>query len=419
MGHTVIELENVSKYYRLGTVGGATLSDDMRAWWAKLRGKENPLLKIGEKDYGNQEGDYIWALRNINLKVEQGEILGIIGANGAGKSTLLKILSQVTGPTSGRVKIKGRIGSLLEVGTGFHPELTGRENVYLNGAILGMRRSEIDKKFDEIVDFSGVEKYIDTPVKRYSSGMRVRLGFAVAAHLDPEILVIDEVLAVGDAAFQKKCIGKMSDVAGEGRTVLFVSHNMSSIKTLCRRVIEVNSGQISRDGLADQIVFKYLFDLSSENSEANKNTGKYIQMMIAQNHTEDRVDFVETGDPLKLRISYNTNSEKLSDITITIGLYKSDGDRVATLSTQYTLPEKVIETLVGEGNVFCNIDSAPLVPGTYRLNVAWDGYIGGKKFHDHIRNAMSLTVQNSNYLGYSRLDNNIPGSILLKHSWEL
>src|SRR6476620_7821000 len=228
-----ISVEGVSKQYRLGQIGTGSLKDDMNRWWHQVRGKEDPYLKIGEGNDRTQKGDsdYVWSLRDVSFDIEQGDSVGIIGRNGAGKSTLLKILSRVTAPTTGSVKVKGRIASLLEVGTGFHPDLSGRDNIYLNGAILGMRKHEIKRKFDEIVDFAGVERYIDTPVKRYSSGMYVRLAFAVAAHLESEILSVDEVLAVGDAEFQKKCLGKMSDVSkGEGRTVLFVSHNMSAIE---------------------------------------------------------------------------------------------------------------------------------------------------------------------------------------------
>ena len=255
---TVISVESLSKLYRLGLINTGTLSHDLNRWWARLRGKPDPLLKIGQQDHGKREGEYLWALRDVSLEVRQGQVVGIIGRNGAGKSTLLKILSQVTAPTSGQAKVKGRIASLLEVGTGFHPELTGRENIYLNGAILGMRRAEIERKFDEIVDFAGVERFIDTPVKRYSSGMYVRLAFAVAAHLEPEILLVDEVLAVGDAAFQKKCLGKMGDVAKAGRTVLFVSHNMTAINQLCPRAILLADGHVVRDGNTSSVVAEYL-----------------------------------------------------------------------------------------------------------------------------------------------------------------
>lgn len=256
----VIEVQNVSKMYRLGNVSTGTISHDLNRWWHKLRGKEDPYTKIAESNARDTKGssEYVWSLRDINFNVKQGEILGIVGRNGAGKSTLLKILSRVTGPTTGSIKMRGRVASLLEVGTGFHPELTGRENVFLNGAILGMTKNEIKSKFDEIVDFSGVERYIDTPVKRYSSGMYVRLAFGVAAHLEPEILIIDEVLAVGDAEFQKKCLGKMKDVSDkEGRTVLFVSHNMVAVKSLCSSGILLNKGLIEGIGTSSEIVDMY------------------------------------------------------------------------------------------------------------------------------------------------------------------
>lgn len=262
MSNTAIEFENISKQYALGSIGTGTLSRDLNRWWARIRGKEDPYLRIGEVNDRSKKatGDFVWALKDINFKVEQGEVLGIIGKNGAGKSTLLKILSRVTSPTTGCIRARGRIASLLEVGTGFHPEMTGRENIYMNGSIMGMTKREITRKLDEIVAFAGVEKYIDTPVKRYSSGMTVRLGFAIAAHLEPEILVVDEVLAVGDAEFQRKAIGKMQDVAkGEGRTVLFVSHNMAAVEGLCSKGIVLENGCIAySDGTAKDAVDYYL-----------------------------------------------------------------------------------------------------------------------------------------------------------------
>ena len=259
---TAIEFNNISKIYRLGMVGTGTLAHDLKRWWTmNIRGKEDPYLTIGETNDRSTKGEseYVWALKDIDFKVEQGDVVGIIGKNGAGKSTLLKILSKVTAPTTGTIRARGRIGSLLEVGTGFHPEMTGRENIYMNGAILGMTKHEISKKLDEIIDFSGCERYIDTPVKRYSSGMMVRLGFAVAAHLDPEILVVDEVLAVGDAEFQKKAIGKMQDVSkGEGRTVLFVSHNMAAVRQLCNRSIVLDKGHVVKIGETNDALEYYL-----------------------------------------------------------------------------------------------------------------------------------------------------------------
>ena len=267
-----IKFDHVGKQYRLGLVSTGTFSHDLNRWWTmNVRHREDPNLKIGETNDRSQKGEsnYVWALKDINFCVEQGDVVGIIGKNGAGKSTLLKLLSRVTTPTVGEIRARGRIASLLEVGTGFHPEMTGRENIYMNGAIMGMSKAEITRKLDEIVDFSGCERYIDTPVKRYSSGMTVRLGFAIAAHLEPEILVVDEVLAVGDAEFQKKAIGKMQDVSkGEGRTVLFVSHNMASIRSLCNHCVLLENGTVKAIGEANDICNLYLqsgaADLASE-----------------------------------------------------------------------------------------------------------------------------------------------------------
>ena len=256
----VIKVENVSKVYRLGNLNASSMRDDLFKTWAKMLGKEDPTYSQAQLNDRTQKStsDYVWALKDINFDVAQGDIIGIIGRNGAGKSTLLKILSKITSPTTGSIKVKGRIASLLEVGTGFHPDLTGKENMCLNGHILGMTKREIDNKFDEIVDFSGVEKYLDTPVKRYSSGMRVRLAFAVAAHLEPEILIVDEVLAVGDAEFQKKCLGKMKEVSQQGRTVIFVSHNLVAVKSLCTKGIVMDQGKLIFSGSADEAVESYM-----------------------------------------------------------------------------------------------------------------------------------------------------------------
>ncbi len=268
MSDIVIKAENISKQYRLGQIGTGTLSHDLNRWWYKIRGKDDPYLKIGETNDRTQKGnsDYVWALKDINFEVNKGEIWGIIGKNGAGKSTFLKILSKVTAPTSGIIKYKGHLASLLEVGTGFHGELTGRENVYLNGAILGMKRKEISRKMDEIIEFAGVEKYIDTPVKRYSSGMYVRLAFAVAAHLDTDILVLDEVLAVGDAGFQRKCLGKMNDAATQqGKTVLFVSHNLTQVQGLCNKGMLLENGKLTMTGDINKVLNEYTFAGSRSN----------------------------------------------------------------------------------------------------------------------------------------------------------
>jgi lipopolysaccharide transport system ATP-binding protein len=261
----VISVENLWKQYRYGVLSHRALYKDLQSWWARFRGREDPNLPVGNpspityhQEPVSDDADHFWALRDINFEVKRGEVLGIIGKNGAGKSTLLKIMSRVTAPTKGQINIKGRVASLLEVGTGFHPELTGRENIFLNGAILGMTKDEIRRKFDEIVAFAEIDKFIDTPVKRYSSGMYVRLAFAVAAHLEPETLVVDEVLAVGDASFQKKCIGKMGDVSKEGRTVLFVSHNMASIQKLCSKSILLDNGYLEMYGSTEHIITHYL-----------------------------------------------------------------------------------------------------------------------------------------------------------------
>ena len=310
MSDVILKVENLSKQYRLGLVGTGTLSHDLNRWWHKIRGKPDPYLKIGAVNDRNTAAteQYVWALRDIDIEVKQGEVLGIIGKNGAGKSTLLKILSRVTGPTIGTIKSRGRIASLLEVGTGFHPELTGRENIFLNGAILGMTKSEIDKKLDEIISFSGCEMYIDTPVKRYSSGMRVRLAFAVAAHLEPDILVIDEVLAVGDAEFQKKAVGKMQDISNtEGRTVLFVSHNMAAVQDLCTRAIVLENGRIAFNGEVSEAINLYLSAKQVSSGMIDFGTDGMFKAKITKceilNMDGDITSTFKSGEPMQFRIS--------------------------------------------------------------------------------------------------------------------
>ena len=334
---TAIEFNNISKLYRLGLVSSGTLSNDLKRWWQmNILGKEDPFLKVGSVNDRSKAADseYVWALKDIDFKVEQGDVVGIIGKNGAGKSTLLKLLSKVTGPTTGTIKAKGRIASLLEVGTGFHSELTGRENIYMNGTILGMTKKEIDGKLDEIVDFSGCERYIDTPVKRYSSGMTVRLGFAVAAHLDPEILVVDEVLAVGDAEFQKKAIGKMQDVSkGEGRTVLFVSHNMTSIKALCKRAIILKNGILVDDGEVDTVVTHYLRgDSAVENHkswnepEIKKNGFELLEIGI-KTKGGSYSDVMRMDKELELIMRYRL-ARPIDSFWITLHLKNEQGNKV-------------------------------------------------------------------------------------------
>jgi lipopolysaccharide transport system ATP-binding protein len=324
MGNIVIKAENISKQYRLGSIGTKTLANDFKRLLYSIRGKEDPFLKIGETNDRSRKGssEYVWALKDINFEVNQGEVIGIIGKNGAGKSTLLKILSRVTAPTTGQIAVNGRMASLLEVGTGFHPELSGRENVFLNGAIMGMTKTEIRKKFDEIVDFSGVERYIDTPVKRYSSGMYVRLAFAVAAHLEPEILIVDEVLAVGDAEFQKKCLGKMKDVSGQGRTVLFVSHNMGAIQSLCSKSIYLKNGTIQQTGETDKIINYYLAnELKLEDNlsfSINPDLPASVKQVLLLNRKNEKTKSYLSGEALKFEFDIENNADGVFQLGIGI-----------------------------------------------------------------------------------------------------
>jgi len=332
----VIKAENISKLYRLGQVGTGSMFHDVNRWWHTMRGKEDPYLRVGEVNDRTQKGssDYVWALKDIDFEVEQGEVLGIIGRNGAGKSTLLKILSRTTSPTTGTIKVKGRIASLLEVGTGFHPELSGRDNVFMNGTILGMTRAEIKSRFDEIVDFAGIERYLDTPVKRYSSGMYLRLAFAVAAHLESEILIVDEVLAVGDYEFQKKCLGKMKDVSeSQGRTVLFVSHNMQSVASLSSRLLIMNNGLVRqfRDPLEGIEFYNHEntgFDKNRFSGKAEKGVGDNDYLIVNEYYLCDETGNRKTGFSNNETIVVNLNFEvKNTDplLTVGIGLYAADG----------------------------------------------------------------------------------------------
>ncbi|MDM1522417.1 ABC transporter ATP-binding protein [Empedobacter sp. 225-1] len=368
----VLDVENVSKQYRLGEVGTGSLQHDIKRWWANVRGQEDPFLKIGETNDRTQKGDsdYVWALKDINFQVEQGQAVGIIGRNGAGKSTLLKLLSRVTKPTTGSIKYKGRIASLLEVGTGFHPEMTGRENIYLNGAILGMTRKEITRKFDEIVAFAGVERYIDTPVKRYSSGMYVRLAFAVAAHLESEILIVDEVLAVGDAEFQKKCLGKMGDVTkGEGRTVLFVSHNMTAVETLCTIAVSMRQGTIVDVGQPELLIKNYLADSITncrkiEFDDINKAKGnEHVRIKSASINNLSTLDPAETIDvtsdiEIVFEIVNQTKEEKLS---LGFDLKNTRGDVIFGTGNKFNFPIDI------PTKISCQIPGNLLNDDTYQI----------------------------------------------------
>ena len=404
MGNNIaIEFEHVSKQYRLGLVSTKTLSHDIRRFWiTNILHKEDPYLKIGEVNDRASRGnsDYVWALRDIDFKVDQGDVVGIIGKNGAGKSTLLKLLSRVTGPTTGTIRAHGRIGSLLEVGTGFHGEMTGRENIFMNGAILGMSRAEIQSKLDEIIDFSGCERYIDTPVKRYSSGMTVRLGFAVAAFLEPEILVVDEVLAVGDAEFQKKAIGKMKDVSqGQGRTVLFVSHNMDSMLNLCTRGILLDKGQIAYSGDIESTVGTYLKGASSRSEYIAEETNKalYIASIKCINQrTQTNVLKFNESPSLKFIIKWDGKTS-LSGIVLGVSIMSSRNIRICTM--EYKLSPEMFNG--GQAEISAIIPSSLLSPDEYYIEAAL--HHPNVQIYDIIEDACSFTIQDNNtqYLKYN------------------
>ena len=372
MSTPVIKVENLSKLYRLGEVGTGSLAHDINRWWHLIWGKEDPYSQVGRINDRTKkaESDYTWALKDINFEVKQGEVLGIIGRNGAGKSTLLKILSRVTAPTNGMVKVRGRIAALLEVGTGFHPDLTGRENLYLNGAILGMRKKEIDGKLDEIVDFSGCAAYLDTPVKRYSSGMQVRLAFAVAAHLEPEILIVDEVLAVGDAEFQKKCLGKMQDVAGHGRTILFVSHNMVAVQSLCSRAISLEQGAIQATGPVRHVVSSYLRQgggTVSDRSWPNRDSApgnEHVRLARIRIHaaTPEEKDQITMQDPVRLSVTY-VRLKAGRRVHLTFHLINEDEVVVLTTSPGDC------PSVPGDYKVGCTLPGNLLNSGEYRFRL--------------------------------------------------
>jgi len=371
---TAIEFNHISKQYRLGLVSTRTLSHDLDRWFqTTILRREDPYLKIGEVNDRASKGnsEYVWALRDIDFKVEQGDVVGIIGKNGAGKSTLLKLLSKVTAPTTGTIRAKGRIASLLEVGTGFHSEMTGRENIYMNGAILGMTKQEITRKLDEIVDFSGCERYIDTPVKRYSSGMMVRLGFAVAAHLDPEILVVDEVLAVGDAEFQKKAIGKMNDISrGEGRTVLFVSHNMGSIRSLCRTGVLLENGAVANMGSVAQVISSYLIQNYEVNSMQMQDTileSKFVIRNFQLTQNDVNTDSLSQGDPFMLRFEVENLTEFDANFVFNIEVKTEEAESITCFGNEFQ-NNPIIVLAHSKINVVVEIAENLLKQGVYFLS---------------------------------------------------
>jgi len=423
MSETAIKFENISKQYRLGLVSTKTLSHDLNRWWqTSVLRKEDPYLKIGETNDRASKGnsEYVWALKDINFEVNQGDVLGIIGKNGAGKSTLLKILSRVTGPTTGIIKAKGRIASLLEVGTGFHPELTGRENIYMNGSIMGMTRKEIDRKLEEIVEFAGVARYIDTPAKRYSSGMTVRLGFSIAAHLEPEILVVDEVLAVGDAEFQKKAIGKMQDVSqSEGRTVLFVSHNMASIESLCNRGIVLDQGVVYYDDLVSNSIERYR-ELSNKgldiehdfNLQKDFETVKFTDFKILSSDNREVASvFMDEYLNFQLKVQSKINA----NVTIRITLFDQDNVRVLAFDSSdvgeifslKTDEYKIIHCILNER---LNIKS-----GIYSINISLRQ---GAILFDHIKTVKKIQILEKDIYGYGRFSYSDMPISLKQHSWK-
>lgn len=425
MSNIVLKAENISKQYRLGQLGTGTISHDLNRAWAKLRGKEDPYLKVGDANDRSKAGgsDYVWSLKDINFEVKQGEVLGIIGKNGAGKSTLLKILSQVTTPTTGQVKVKGRIAALLEVGTGFHPDLSGRENIFLNGAILGMSKQEIKSKLDEIVDFSGVAKYLDTPVKRYSSGMTVRLGFAIAAHLDPEILIVDEVLAVGDAEFQKKCLGKMKDVAGEGRTVLFVSHQLGMINSLCHNAILLKQGRLVYSSTTSDTVNYYIKNIEDGadaiprrvyNSD-DKKDAQILGARIMCESGEEKLEF-DVFEKIVVEIDYVLRTE-LSGVGIGLNIDRS-GDIFACTSDTDVNPERLEERKRGNYTTRLILPN-PLKAGSYSISSIGIGFtnVSGIDSQSNIFNFN--VVENSFDPTFKSYSASRPGALFANLPWEI
>jgi lipopolysaccharide transport system ATP-binding protein len=421
MGNLAIKAENISKQYRLGEIGTGTLSHDLNRFWSKVRGKEDPYLKIGSANDRSSKGDsdYVWSLRDINFEIEQGEAVGIIGKNGAGKSTLLKLLSKVTKPTTGNFKVNGRIASLLEVGTGFNPEMTGRENIYLNGAILGMRRQEIRRKFDEIVDFSGVAAYIDTPVKRYSSGMYVRLAFAVAAYLESEILIVDEVLAVGDAEFQKKCLGKMGEVTNkEGRTVLFVSHNMTTINNLCKNSILLDNGMIFKQGPTSEIVPYYLSGGQSKDLIPSvmfdQGENKDFQIIEAKLVSHDGAliesGVISTVQDFYVEVDYRFNVP-VRKCHLTIIIKNSSGEIVLFLDRS-DFYQQFFAAEPGRYKARVKIQNPLLNPGVYFITLGLSDNQSNQ--NDHKFDVIKFSIED-----LSSIRNSRPGSLFLPAEWEM
>lgn len=413
MKNIILKVENISKQYRLGLVGTGTISHDLNRWWHRIRGKEDPFLKVGAVNdrSATAKENYVWALKDINFEVQEGEVLGIIGKNGAGKSTLLKILSRVTSPTTGEIKTKGRIASLLEVGTGFHPELTGKENIYLNGAILGMTKAEIKEKEQKIIEFSGCQMYIDTPVKRYSSGMRVRLAFAVAAFLEPDILVVDEVLAVGDAEFQKKAIGKMKDISrGEGRTVLFVSHDMGAIQSLCTRLIVLKNGYVDFSGDIPEGINHYLkiSAIGNNMNYSNESSTFGIEKVTFLDQDKNEVNSVIVGQKLIIKVDYKNPDNR--NLSLSIGFLDSFSN------FKFACRSDVLDVTYKDqsGVAYMTIDKWPLSVGMYHYNLAVHE---SSVMLQNIKEAGSFSVEKGDFYGTGKLPGK-KGSFYIEYQWE-
>lgn len=424
MSEVVIDCTNVSKLYRLGEVNFSNFKDDISRIWASVTGATDPaILKAEENDRTQKnQSDYVWALKDIDFKVNHGEVVGLIGRNGAGKSTLLKILSKVTAPSTGSIKVKGRVASLLEVGTGFHPELSGKENMYLNGHILGMTKKEIDRKFDEIVDFAGVEKYLDTPVKRYSSGMYVRLAFAVAAHLEPDILIVDEVLAVGDADFQKKCLGKMSDVSKkDGRTILFVSHNMAAIQSICTHAVVLKNGQIvapkQETGSALQVYNQsvvsdlYKTSLIQRTDRSGNGHLQFTSISFLDEHGKP-MENIMSGTKTIIRLSYQV-FEKLNNIAPAITFNSLTGETKFMVYTELT--DSNYTNIETDGHFDCILEKFPLSQGEYSLNLF--SKTSGGEIVDWVQEAVKIKVENGDFYGTGKSITSSHQSVLIEHKW--
>ncbi len=422
----VIKIDNLSKQYHIrhesrGYVQYSTLREDIASKFKSLLSMRPAKLNINRKTSIEE----FWALKKIQLEIAKGERVGIIGRNGSGKSTLLKILSQVTAPTTGSAVIQGKVSSLLEVGTGFHPELTGRENIFLNGAILGMSRKEIREKFNEIIIFSGIEKFIDTPVKRYSSGMYVRLAFSVAAHLEPEILIVDEVLAVGDAAFQKKCIGKMRDVSSKGRTLLFVSHNMAAIEQLCTKCVVMESGQTKFIGDTTAAIKYYLDSLNSGRNkklatQQRKGSGEvHIKNITFKDSKGNRVNHIQCGNSISIHLEYEKQVDvDLSNLVVGISFKNEIGSPVFLQHNR--LSGHSFNQIPDKGSFVCNLDSVPLVPSRYYLNTSIfkNGSLGTECV-DALENVATIDIEASNFFGTGELPGPGHGPVLIKATWSI